>query len=147
MLSDSAAIHQYKEEIRAFAKKIGRGEPFAKHAIGNMYCWAKDSVSAADYYRRAYEIDSERFGSLFMLIECQLRSNINIEECLRLSEFVLEKQPDWHGFLWHKGVSLHKLDRHKEAIVILREVEEKWMGYNKDLQKDLQEVERTLAKL
>ena len=92
-------------------------------------------------------MDRERFISLYMLIECQLKSNINIEECFRLSELGLEKQSESLWFLRAKGLSLHKLGRHEEALAILRDVEEKWPGYYKDLQKDIQEVERALAKL
>ena len=79
-----------------------------------------------------------------MQINCQLRSNINIEESLRLSEYGLEKRPEWN-FLWLKGLSLHKLGRHEEALAILQEVEDKWTdGYNKDLQKDLLEIKQAL---
>jgi len=145
MLNDSVAIPHYKEEIRAIARKYNFGEPWAQHYIGEMHCWAKDSLHAADYFRRAYELDRERFGSLGMLIECQLRSNIKIEECLRLSEYGLEKRPEWTWFLWEKGLSLHKLGNHEKALTILQEVEEKWPGYNRYLQKDVQEVERALA--
>ena len=89
---------------------------------------------------------SRMFSTLHYLIDCQLKSNMNIEECLRLSEFGLEKRPEWYIFLHYKGVSLHKLGRHEEALTILREAEEKWYEYDKELQKDLQEVERALAR-
>ena len=136
---------QYKDEIHAIANKNGQGEPWAQHSIGTMYCWAKDSLSAADYFRKAYEMDGERFWSLYMLIDCQLKSNMNIEECLRLSEIGLIKKPESRTFLWCKGLALHKMGRHEEALALLREVEDGMFGMIKKLQKDIREIERALA--
>ena len=69
---------------------------------------------------------------------------MNFEECLSLSEYGLEQDPDDLGFLWTKGFSLHKLGRNQEAMAILREVEELAPKY-KMLQRDIQEVKRSLA--
>ncbi len=80
-----------------------------------------------------------------MLIACQERSNINIEECLSLSEIGLENQPESGTFLWVKGYALHKMGRNEEALAILKEVEEIIIGYVKVLQKDIQDVELALA--
>ncbi len=89
-------------------------------------------------------MDNERLGSLRLLIYCQLRSNMNFEECLRLSEYGLEQDPEDLRFIWGKGFSLHKLGRNREALAILQEVEE-LIPLNKGLQKDIQKVERALA--
>jgi hypothetical protein len=90
-------------------------------------------------------MDNERYYSLLMFIECQLRSNVNIDECLRLSEYGLEKRSEWTRFLWWKGLALHKLGKHEEALPILLKVVEEWPSYNRHLQIDIQDVRQALA--
>ena len=85
-----------------------------------MHLWAKDTLTAGKHFRLAYESDSEDYKSLLWLIACQERSNINMEECLSLSEIGLENQPEMVAFLWVKGYALHKMGRHEEALAILR---------------------------
>ena len=89
-------------------------------------------------------MDRDRESGLIWLIYCQLRGNINIEECLALSEYGLEQNPENVGFLWGKGVSLHKMGRHQEALAFLREAEEH-APFNREIQKDIQEVEKSIA--
>jgi tetratricopeptide (TPR) repeat protein len=144
MLNDTVATRKYKDEVRSIFEELGFTQARLEHNYGLMHCWAKDSIIAADYFRRAYEMDRERISSLFKLMECQVRSNINIEECLRLCEYGIEKEPEWTAFLWGKGLSLHKLGRNLEALAILREVEDTF-GSTRGFQKDLQEVEQALA--
>ena len=145
MLDDTAAIEQYKKELREIIEKENAGKGEVEHFFGRMHLWAKDSLTAGKHFRLAYESDSEDYKSLLWLIACQERSNINIEECLSLSEIGLENQPESGPFLYCKGYALHKMGRHEEALAILREAEGKFFGYFKDLQKDIQEVERALA--
>ena len=132
--------------MREIIEKENAGKGEVEHFFGWMHYWAKDTLTAGKHFRLAYESDSEDYKSLIWLIACQEKSNINIEECLSLSEIGLENQPEMVAFLWGKGYALHKMGRHEEALTILREAEEKWlMGYFKELQKDIQEVERALA--
>jgi TolB-like protein len=147
MLDDTEAIEQYKKELSEIIEKENAGKGEVEHFFGWMHLWAKDTLTAGKHFRLAYESDSEDYKSLIRLIVCQVRSNINIEECLSLSEIGLENQPESGPFLWCKGYALHKMGRHEEALAILREAEGKFMGYIKDLQKDIQEVELALAKL
>jgi hypothetical protein len=44
-------------------------------------------------------------------------------------------------------VSLHKLGRNEEALAILKEAAEKWIGFHKELKNDILKVESALAKL
>jgi len=146
MMNDTASMYRYNETIRKRVKEYYLlSDAFAEHSIGLMHCWAKDTIGAIDYFKRAFEMDRERLNSLSMLIQCQLKSNINPDECLKLSEYGLEQNPESVGFLWEKGVSLHKLGRNQEALGMLREVEDRWTGYHKYLRRDILEVERALA--
>ncbi|MGM0473143.1 MAG: hypothetical protein ACQERV_03275, partial [Bacteroidota bacterium] len=119
MMNDTAAVQRIKEEARSLALEYyGATEADNEHYMGEMHCWAKDTTGAVDYFRRAYEMG--RFNSLFILIKCQLQSNMNIDECLRLSEYYIEQRPEsWNG-LYLKGLSLHKLGRHREALDLFR---------------------------
>ncbi|MFO7934629.1 MAG: hypothetical protein R6U78_11170 [Bacteroidales bacterium] len=144
MMNDTAAVQRIKEEARSLALEYyGATEADNEHYMGEMHCWAKDTTGAVDYFRRAYEMG--RFNSLFILIKCQLQSNMNIDECLRLSEYYIEQRPEsWNG-LYLKGLSLHKLGRHREALDLFREVEERSLSYHKWLQSNIREAERALA--
>jgi TolB-like protein len=146
MLKDSAKIQHYQDELRDWVKEnYIEVDANSEFAIGIMYCWAKDSVSAINYFRKAYDLNSKDLENVYFLLICQLRTNMNIEECLRLSEIGLEKQPESLRFKWAKGYTLHKIGRHKEALAILKEVDEMWLGYNRFLKNDIQTVERDLA--
>lgn len=46
-----------------------------------------------------------------------------------------------------KGLALHKSGKHEEALIVLKEAEEKSIGYLKELKNDLKEVEQTLVSL
>ena len=144
MMHDTAAIQRYKEEVRSLAiEYYGVTEAYTEHIMGEMHCWAKDTIGAVGYFRKAY--DMGRFNSLFMLIRCQLESNMNIDECLRLSEHYIEQRPEsWNG-LYLKGLALHQMGRHREALDLFREVEERSLGYHKWLQSNIREAERALA--
>ncbi|MGM0475360.1 MAG: hypothetical protein ACQERV_14545, partial [Bacteroidota bacterium] len=57
----------------------------------------------------------------------------------------IEQRPEsWNG-LYLKGLSLHKLGRHREALDLFREVEERSLSYHKWLQSNIREAERALA--
>ena len=144
MMNDSAAVQQIKEEARSLVLDYyGATEADNEHYIGEMHCWAKDTIGAVEYFRRAY--DMGRLNSLYMLIISQLQSNMNIDECLRLSEHYIEQRPEsWNG-PYLKGLSLHKLGRHREALDLFRETEERSLGYHKWLQRAIREAERALA--
>jgi tetratricopeptide (TPR) repeat protein len=143
MMNDSAAVQRYKEDFRSHAKEFGEKEALTEHKTGHMYLWGKDTLGAVEYFRRAFEMDRERLNSLTFMVYCQLKCNMNFEECLKHSEYLLEQDPEYFGFLWVKGYSLHKLGRDLEALAFLREAEE--LFPYRELQRDIKEVERSLA--
>ena len=108
-----------------------------------MYLWAKDTITAVEHYRKAYNLDPENLDRISDLAWLLVRSGINTEEGLELSQKGLKKYPDNSFLLWIKGLALHKSGRHEEALEILKEADERWIGYNKDLKKDINEVERS----
>jgi hypothetical protein len=46
-----------------------------------------------------------------------------------------------------KGLALHKSGKHEEALIFLKEADEKSIGYLKELKKDIIEVEQAVASL
>lgn len=141
MMKDSTTFVRCKKELEDIMAQPGIREGFPENYIGGMYWWGKDSIHTVDYFRKAYE---RGYHSPEHLISAQLDYNINIEECLRLSEYALEEQPGSAVFLRLKGLSLHKLGRHREALTFLREADEKTPG-NPKIKKEIQDVERALA--
>ena len=110
-----------------------------------MYLCAKDTITAEKHWRKAYNLDPENLDRISNLTWVLIRSGINIEEGLELSQKGLKKDPDSDFLLWMKGLALHKLGKHEEALKILKEADEKCIGYNKDLKEDIKEVEQTVA--
>jgi tetratricopeptide (TPR) repeat protein len=144
LMGDSADVQQYRVDFMSLAKEQGFSEAFTEFLLGNMHRWGKDYGQAAEHYRKAYELDKEDVINLLWLIYSQLRGDINIEECLRLSEQGLEQYPENDGFRWGKALSLHKLGWHQEALAILLPLKEQ-MPNNKELQRDIEEVEQSIA--
>jgi len=72
---------------------------------------------------------------------------VNINEGMVIVDTILKNYPDLWGWLRLKGMALHKLGRHKEAMEILREADGKIAGWNPWIEKEIQEVEKALASL
>lgn len=143
MMGDSAYLQRCSENLRSLVIEKGYSEWEIELKIGDMHRLANDYRGAVDLYRRSYELNKEDLRSLFRMVYCQLKSDMNIEECLRLSEYLLEKEPENGGFLWAKGSALHKLGRDREALKFLLEANE--YSNHVEIQRDLEEVERSLA--
>ena len=77
------------------------------------------------------------------MIRSDLLDNGSPEENLELIDSELSRNPENTRFIWLKGNTLHKLNRSEEALVFLKEADEK-MSYNPQLKEDIQEVELAL---
>ena len=146
MKEDSAGINASEEWVRKEVRAEGYGPWAGEHYMGVMYCWAKDSLTASHYFRKAWEIDPERTNSLGLLIACQLESNVNPEECLRLSEIRLRKLPDSVLSWYYKGYSLYKLGRYEEALVCLGEAKKREIGFWVSINKYISKAEQALSR-
>jgi len=145
MNGDSTGVKASEEWLREETRREGQKPADEEHWMGVMYCWAKDSLTAAGYFRKAWEMDPERMNSLGLLIACQLECNVNLEECSRLADIRLEKQPDSH-FSWAlKGYSLYKLGRYEESLEYLKEALNKGVGYYKVVRQYITLAEQALA--
>ena len=145
MLGDTIAADKSICEIRSLVKKYNYPKSVEEYGIGYMYICAKDTIRAEEHYRKAYNLDPENLDRIFNLILVLIRSGINVEEGLELSQKSLKKYPDNNFLLWMNGLALHKSGKHEEAREILEEVDEKFIGYNKDLKKDIKEVEKAIS--
>jgi AraC-like DNA-binding protein/tetratricopeptide (TPR) repeat protein len=146
MLGDSINAPMQKQEIQKMMQENNSSEARAIHWIASMHWMAKDTLGALPYFRKAFEMDTGRRNSLAMVLRCQLRTNRNLEECQELIEYGIQTHPGRNlQFFWLKGLYFHKVGKHQEALEILREVEKQWGMYDFQLDKDIQEVERTLA--
>ena len=145
MLGDTIAVEKNISEIRSVIKRENAPKSIEEWVIGSMYLSAWDTIRAEEHYRKAYNLDPENLNRINNLTWVLIRSGINIEEGLELSQKGLKKYPDSDFLLWMKGIALHKSGKHEEALEILKKVDEMWIGYNKDLKKDIQEVEKAVA--
>jgi tetratricopeptide (TPR) repeat protein len=145
MNGDPVAAKRSEQELRDILRSYNMGISFEEHYVGVMYCWAKDSLTAAGYFRKAWELDPERLKSLALLIACQLDCDINLEECLELAQYMHEKQPDSVEAKMYVGVSLYKLGRYEEALTYFVEADEMLQGYHKDLVRYLHKTKQALA--
>ena len=144
MLGDSVNAQIYKNVIWNYLEDYPLTKAWAIQQIAYMHLLAKDTIGAATYYRQSFEMDRGMSVSLYMCIFCQLRTDMYNEECAELIEFGLKMFPDVKSFRWTKGLYLHKLGRHQEALEILREVREMWISYNYELERDIRKVEHAL---
>ncbi len=110
-----------------------------------MYLNANDSIKAEEHYRKAFKLDPENLNRIIILARLLIESEISIEEGLALAEIGLNLFPDdWELVRW-KGLALHKLGKHKEALAILNHADEISIGYDRLLKDYIQEVEQALA--
>ena len=78
------------------------------------------------------------------MIRSDLLDNGSPEENLELIDSELLRNPENTWFIWLKGYTLHKLNRNEEALVFLKEADEK-MSYAHQLKEDIREVELALG--
>jgi TolB-like protein len=147
MLRDTIAAEKSISEIRSMVKRDNSPKSIEEWAIGYMYLWAKDTIMVEKHFRKAYNLDPENLNRISNLSWILIRSGINIKEGMELAEKGLKTEPDRQFLLWMKGLALHKSGKHEEALIILKEANEKSIGYLKELKKDIKEVEQTLASL
>jgi len=144
LLKDNEAFEKYKDLVR----KLNRGDinPEASnaHDIGMMYEWIENYHTAKGYFQKAYELDPNRNWSHYLMIRSDLLDNGSPEENLELIDSELSRNPENTRFIWLKGYTLHKLNRNEEALVFLKEADEK-MSYNPQLKEDIREVELALS--
>jgi len=145
MRGDTTGVKASEEWLREETSREGQKPAAEEHWVGIMYCWAKDSLTAAGYFRKAWEMDPERMSSLIFLVMCQLECNVNLEECLQLAEYRIEKMPGSPVSILLKGLCLCRLGRYENALPLLNNANELWLGYNKILVKDIHEAEQALA--
>jgi tetratricopeptide (TPR) repeat protein len=145
MLGDTLATEKSISEIKSVIKQNNMPKSIEEYAFGHMYFWAKDTILAEKHWRQAYHLDPENFDVITNLTWILIRSGINVEEGLELSQENLKKYPDNNFLLWMKGLGLYKSGKYEEALRILKETDDKYMGYLKDLKDDIKEVEQALA--
>jgi len=114
------------------------------HDIGMMYEWIEDYHTAKIYLQKAYALDPNRNWSHYLMIRSDLLDNGSPEDNLELIDSVLSRNPENIRFIWLKGYTLHRLNRSEEALLFLKEADEK-MKYNIQLKEDIREVEVALG--
>jgi tetratricopeptide (TPR) repeat protein len=147
MLGDTVAAEKSISEIRSIIKRENSSKSIEEWAIAYLYMCAKDTISAEKHYRKAYNLDPVNLTRIYNLSSILIRSGINIEEGLELTEKGLKINPSSLNLLWMKGLAFHEIGRHEEALIILKEVYDKWTGYNNKLERDIIDVGQAVASM
>ena len=145
MSGDTTAAERSISEIKSVIKKNNFPKSIEEYAFGHMYLWARDTIMAEKHWRQSYNLDPDYFDVISNLIWVLIRSGINVREGLELAQRNLIKYPDNNFLLWMKGLALYKSGRYEEALVILKDTDEKYMGYLKDLKDDLKKAEQAIS--
>jgi len=147
MLGNTIAAEESISRLRSYVKNHNYPESTEEYAVGYSYLWGKDTITAEKHYRKAYNLDPDNLSRISNLSWILIRSGININEGLELAKKGLKINPDSNFLLWMKGLALHKSGKHEEALIFLKEANEKSFGYLKELKEDIKEVEQALASL
>lgn len=147
MLGDTIAADETIAELRSLVEKQNMSESYKHYGWGYVYLLARDTLTAERLWRKAQDLDPDNPNRIYNLSEILIRSGININEGLELALKGLELVPDHLDFLWMKGLAFHKLGNHEEALIILKEVFEKWTGYSNELDYDIKKVEKAVASM
>jgi len=145
MLGDSLVVKERLSDLKAVLDKYNASESDRERYTGLMYLFAKDTLMAEKHYRKAYKLDPENLTKIIILARVLIESEINMKEGLALSETGLNMFPDDWQLLMCKGLALHKLGKHEEALTILNKADEMAIGYYRLLAGYIQEVEHALA--
>jgi TolB-like protein len=140
MSGDTLATRKSITEIRSVLKQNNFPKSVEEYVFGQMYFWAKDTITAEKHWRKSYNLDPENIDNIANLIQALLRSGINVREGLELAQKNLSKYPDNNFFLWMKGLGYYKSGKYQEALVILKEADDNYMGYLKDLKDDIKKA-------
>jgi tetratricopeptide (TPR) repeat protein len=146
MQGDSAAVEEHLTDLRAVLEKYNATESDKERYTGLMYLYAKDTLAAEAYYRRAYNLDPGNLNRIIILARVLIESGRNIEEGLALAGKGLELYPDDPELLLWKGVALYRTGQHEMALASLSRSNEIAFGYNKLLKDYILKVERALAR-
>ena len=146
LLLNESDADTHISNLESFMVDQGWEEDDREHAFGHMYRQAGELIEAAIHYRRAFELDNTRQMSLMWLIDCQLNSDQNLEECLDLSNYSIKYHENEHASYWSRGHSLFKLGRYEEALEDLhRSANIAVTGPPNKLRKLIREVEQAVA--
>jgi tetratricopeptide (TPR) repeat protein len=69
----------------------------------------------------------------------------NIEEGMQLIKKALDISPDNYFYLWIQGLGYYKQGKYEEAISNLNLARDSIIGWNHDINKQLQEAKKALA--
>jgi len=142
---ETLAAERNISALDSMVKKLGYPETIMEMIKGNLYYEAKDTSLAKEHLRRAYNLEPENRNRIYDLANVLIRYEVNVNEGMELVQKVLNDNPDLLGWRRLKGLALHKLGKHQEALEILRKAEEDWIGYHYLIVKDIQEVEKALT--
>jgi len=143
---DSICADKNLNKLRSLVKEdYNWTDSQIENGLGYVFLWATDTIGAEKHFRNAYNINNSNRAYIMNLANVLINAEINIEEGTELVEKALTLWPDNNWAIWIKGRGLYKLGKLEEAVALLKEAEEKWTGFHKDLHKDVLEAEQALA--
>jgi tetratricopeptide (TPR) repeat protein len=147
--NDTLKAEEYISAFLSIVKKVSEWEAYKERLKGMIYSRAKHYEDAMRHYRRAVELDPQNDFYKFLLTNCLVKGNINVDEGMELIQYFFKKYPaakDDLQILWTEGRVYLKRGEYEKALIDLKKVREGWATYNPEWDQEIQEAEQALAR-
>ena len=143
---DTSEANLYIEQVISIMEGYNWAKSDIDRNIGSIYEEANILDMAETCYRNVYKFNQHDPENILTLASFLIRYEINIDEGMELTQKGLEIDPENLDLLWTKGLGCFKQDKFKEALKLLRDVENSVQYFSYSCQQQIQEVEQALAR-
>jgi tetratricopeptide (TPR) repeat protein len=143
---DDAKADDYLKIYKSFQKEINLySDSRILKELGAIYEEAKIFETAEEYYRKAFDLESQNPDRMNSLAWFLINNDININEGLKLIDHALEIEPENSYFLDTKGWGLFKQGSDEQALVLIKKAWDQLPTYDHEQFSHIQEVEQAIA--
>ena len=144
VMRDTENIENKKREYRLTDPG---SEAEKEYQIAWKYFNGGDTLNALNYFRRAYDLNTDDYEHYSWMVVVFLRSERYItDEDITLVESYIDKWPESIFSLWARGKLLYRSGKYKEALEILKKVDEQLYVHDYLIAKEIKDAEEALAR-
>ncbi len=144
-LGDTSEANDYLEKTISAMKESGFLAHDVEAGLGRLYHDANIIDKAELHFRNAVELKPRNIWNIYGLARFLIIEDINVSEGMELIQKAIEISPDEAYLLLPKALGLHKQGNFEEAIQLLKRVDDVTVGYNPEVNQQIQEVEQAIA--